>query len=279
MENFAYFSSTFDILKTNTYRLNLGLKPCSITYTIVDTVRNKCVVIKHFVFKRTNDIEEYYEYIKKFLNEDTFLTKHYKKINFVFSSPKSILVPLEFFNKRALSEYFTLSHNICDYEELHFNRLEKLNLANVFSIPAEITVIMVNKFPELRFYHQSTTLIENFVEKSLDKECVVGVFVCTKYLHITVAKRGVLELYNHVEYSNADDILYFIMNIYKQLNLPEEETYMYLMGKITKESKTYHLLSEYLNNIQFAKTLSERKMQYNFKEVPEHMVANLLSVK
>ncbi len=280
MENFAYFSKTFDILKTNTYRLSLGLEPCSITYTIVDTVRNKCVAVKHYCFAQIDDTNAYYESIKTFLDQDTFLAKHYKRINFVFSSPKSTLIPHEYFNKVTLKQMFTLNHQLHDSEELHFNKLLNLQLVNAFSIPSAITTLMVNKFPEMRFYHQSSTLIDSYVRKSVNKKCVVGVFICVKYLHFVVAKQGKLELYNHVEYSSDEDLVYHVMNIYKQLNLNNRETNLYLSGMIMKNSSAFRLLSEYVSNIWFSKAISsDRKMIYNFKEIPEHMVANLLSVR
>ncbi len=279
MDNFAYFSNTFDILKTNTYSLTLGLQPQSITYTIEDTVRNKCIAIKHFNLQEAYDIEKYFQYIKSFIEEDTFLAKHYKRINFVYSSPKSTLIPADYFDKNTLKKYFTVNHKLYDYEELHFNKLLNLKLVNVFSIPSVITTLMVNKFPELQFYHQSSTLIDNFVRKSIDKKYVIGMFVSNKYLHITCAKQGKLELYNHIEYSNEDDVVYHVMNIYKQLNIPNRETNFYLLGNVTKNSSTYRLLAQYVSNIWFAKTPSERKMIYNFKEIPEHVVVHLLGVK
>ncbi len=279
MKDSAYFSDTFDVLKTNTYKLTLGLRPNSITYTIVDTVRNKCIAIKHFNFKETDNIDEYVKIIADFFEEDSFLSKHYKRINFVYASPKSTLIPAAYFNKNTLKEYFTLNHNLHDYEELHFNKLVNLEMVNLFSIPAAITTLMVNKFPELRFYHQSSTLIDSFVRKSIDRKYVIGLFICSEYLHITVAKQGKLELYNHLDYSQEEDIVYHVMNIYKHLNIPNRETNLYLLGEVSKDSSTYRLLSDYVSNIWFAKTLSERKMIYNFKEVPEHVVANLLGVK
>ncbi len=280
MDNFGYFSKTFDILKTNTYKLSLGLKPGSITYTIVDTVRNKCVAIKHNCFAQTDDISEYYKYIKTFLDEDTFLSKHYKSINFVFSSPKSTLIPYEHFHKSTLKKVFTINHELHKREELHFNKLLDLHLVNVFSIPSAITTLMVNKFPEMRFYHQSSTLIDRFVRQSVNRKSIIGVCFCEQYLHFVVAKQGKLELYNHVEYSKDEDVVYHVMNIYKQLNLNNRETNLYLSGMIMKNSSTYRLLSEYVSNIWFSKALSsDRKMIYNFKEIPEHTVANLLSIK
>ncbi len=278
MENFAYFSDSFNIAKTTTYQLSLLLKGCGISYTITDTVRNKCLAIKNFNFENADNTEKYHANIQSFIDDDSFLSKNYKRTNFIYSSHKSTLVPYDFFNKSILKEYFTMNFEMDELEEIHFNKLPELKLVNVFSIPSEITTLMVNKFPELRFYHQSTTLIDGLAKKSRKKGYMIGVLVCGKYFDIAVTHNGELLLSNNIRFSNEQDFVYHIMNIYKQLNIPNRETHLYLGGDITKESKLFRLLSEYVSNIWFSKAGTSKPIIYNFREVPQHMVANILSI-
>ena len=278
MKDFAYFNDTFSITKTSTYHLSVLLKPGGLTYTIIDTVRMKCVAIKNANFEDLKGTTDYHNRIKDVLVKDSFLAKNYKAIDFVFSSRKSTLVPMEFFNKKMLRHYFTTSHQLDDFEELHFNRLNKSDTVNIFSIPSDITTLMVNQFPELKFYHQASTFIDNSIRKSETNGHIIGVMVYESYFDISICNNGKLFLYNNLEYSNENDFVYHIVNIYQQLNIPDGKTNMYLSGDIDKNSKKFKLLNRFIRNIWFSKILDSSGVKYQFKEVPEHYLTNLLNI-
>jgi hypothetical protein len=278
MKDFAYFNDTFSITKTNTYQLSILLKPSGLTYTIVDTVRKKCVAIKNVNFEDIKSTSDYHKRINEVLSSDSFLAKNYKGIDFIFSSRKSTLVPMEYFNKKYLRDFFTAAHQLDEYEEIHFNKLDKTGTVNIFSIPSDITTLMVNQFPELRFYHQASTFIDSTIRKSETHGHIVGVMAYKSYFDIAVCDNGKLYLYNNLDYKNEADFVYHVVNIYQQLNIPDGKTNVYLSGDISKESKKFKLLNKYVRNIWFAKILDSKGLDYAFKEVPEHFLVNLLNI-
>lgn len=278
MKDFAYFNDTFSITKTSTYQLSILLKPMGLTYTIVDTVRRKCVAIKNVNFEDLKGTADYHNRIKDLLIKDSFLAKNYKGTDFVFSSRKSTLVPMEFFNKKMLRDYFTTAHELDEFEEIHFNKLNKTNAVNIFSIPSDITTLMVNQFPELKFYHQATTFIDNSIAKSETNGHIIGLMVYRSYFDITVCKDGQLFLYNNLDYANENDFVYHVVNIYQQLNIPDGQTNMYLSGDIDKDSRKFKLLNRYVRNIWFSKLQESLNLKYQFKEIPEHYLSNLLNI-
>ena len=278
MKDFALFNDTFSVLKTNTYHLNILLKPSGISYTIVDTVRRRCVAVKNFTFEDLTDTLDYLDRINDFIQKDTFLTKNYKTIDFVFSTRKSTLIPQELFDKKQLKSYFTLVHRLGELEEIHFNKLNKVEAVNVFSIPSEITTLMVNQFPELRFYHQATTFIDNCIIKSESTGYIIGVMAYKDYFDVAVCNNGKLFLYNNFDFQNEADFVYHINNIYQQLRISDAKTNLFLSGDIDKDSQKYRLLSKYIRNVWFSKISDNNNLKYQFKEVPEHYLINLLNI-
>jgi hypothetical protein len=279
MKDFALFNDTFSIVKTNTYHLNILLKPSGISYTILDSVRRKCVAVKNFTFQGVFDTNDYLDRIKDFFSKDTFLGKTYKSIDFVFSSRKSTIIPLELFDKKMLKSYFTFIHPLDEFEEIHFNKLNKIDAVNVFSIPSEITTLMVNHYPELRFYHQASTFIDNMLTKSETVGYVIGVMVYAKYIDVVVCNKGKLLLYNNFNYQNENDFVYHISNIYQQLRISDAKTNLFLSGDIEKDSPKYKLLTKYIRNTWFLKISESLNIKFLFKEIPEHYLTNLLIVK
>jgi hypothetical protein len=278
MKDFALFNDTFDIVKTNTYHLNILLKPSGISYTIVDTLRRRCVAIKNFTFENLKDTYDYLDRIKDFLQQDTFLSRSYKTIDFVYSTRKSTIIPQELFDKKMLKSYFTFVHHLDEYEEIHFNRLNKVEAVNVFSIPSEITTLMVNQFPELKFSHQASTFIDNSITKSEITGYIIGVMAYKSYFDVAVCNNGKLLLYNNFDFHNEADFVYHISNIYQQLRISDAKTNLFLTGDIDKESQKYRLLNKYIRNVWFGKISDVSSIKYQFREVPEHYLTNLLNM-
>jgi hypothetical protein len=278
MKDFALFNDTFSITKTSTYHLSILLRPTGITYTIIDTVRRRCVAVKNNTYENLTGSADYLDRIKDFLLKDSFLSKNYKSVDFIYSSKKSTLIPMELFDKKMIKSYFTFSHILDEYEEIHFNKLNKVDAVNIFSIPSDITTLMVNQFPELKFYHQASTFIDNSLAKSETSGYILGVMAYKSFFDITVCNNGKLFLYNNFDYQNEADFVYHISNIYQQLRISDTKTHLFLSGDIEKDSNKYKLLQKYIKNVWFAKILDSINVKYQFKEVPEHFVTNLLNI-
>jgi hypothetical protein len=278
MKDFALFNDTFSISKTNTYHLSILLKPSGISYSIIDTLRRKCVAVKNANFEDLSGSDDYLNKIRDFLDKDTFLSKNYKSTDFVFSSRKSTIIPSELFDKKSLKSYFTFTHQLDEFEEIHFNRLNQVDAVNIFSIPSDLTTLMVNRFPELRFYHQASTFIDNTLHKSETTGYILGIMAYKTYFDVAVCNNGKLFLYNNFDFQNEADFVYHISNVYQQLKISDLKTNIFLSGDIDKDSPKYKLLIKYLRNVWFAKIPDNANVKYLFKEVPEHYLANLINL-
>ena len=278
MKDFALFNDTFSVSKTNTYHLSILLKPSGISYSIIDSVRRKCVAVKNSNFEGLTGSDDYLNHTREFIEKETFLSKPYKSTDFVFSSRKSTIIPAELFDKKLLKQYFTFTHQLDEFEEIHFNRLNKVDAVNVFSIPSDLTTLMVNHFPELRFYHQASTFIDNTLLKSETTGYILGIMAYKSYFDIAVCNNGKLFLYNNFDFQNENDFVYHISNVYQQLRISDLKTNIFLSGDIDKDSPKYKLLTKYMRNVWFAKIPENTSIKYLFKEVPEHYLSNLINL-
>jgi hypothetical protein len=98
------FDETLDINSTENYELSVQAGPDGFSFCLLDTIRNKFVLIRAF----EPDENKYYnsEKINEFISADDFLLKRYKKINILMPSAKFTLVPAPLFDpgkKRNIS--------------------------------------------------------------------------------------------------------------------------------------------------------------------------------
>jgi len=278
MKDFSLFHDSFVVTKTSTYHLSFMLNQSGYSYCIVDSVRRNCVGIKNINFNNIASKEDYYKNIEKHLEEDIFLAKPYKSIDFIYASEKSTLVPEKLFDKKRLKDHFCFLEQLNDYEELHFNKLKRTDAVNIFSIPSYITTLMVNKFPELKFYHQASTFIDNTLKKSIDIGAMIGIMIFDNFFDLSYCKSGKLILYNNFEIKTESDFVYHVINVMQQLQV-KKNIPIYLSGNLEKDSKIYLLLSKYHKNLKIVKITDNSDCKFSFKEVPEHFLTNLLNIQ
>ena len=279
MKNVALFNETFSIAKTSTYHLSLQLAHKFYSYCIVDSIRNRYVAIKHYVFESDFIGKTYTEKVNFMLKNDAFLNKNYKRVDFSFVTNRATLVPFQLFDKENLRNYFTFNQQLFDYEEIHFNKIESAEANNIFAIPSEITTLLVNRFPEIKFYHQATPFISNsirIVNELSIKGQYIQVNINPDFFEIIVIIHGKLILYNSFIYQTHSDIVYFILNILNQLNLKIELSEIYISGDIEKKSD----FTDLLKKVNLKSNFSSIKggAIYGFADVPEHYFAVLLNL-
>ncbi len=278
MREFSLFNDSFSATKTTTYHLSILLSGMGYSYCVVDTVRAKCVAIKNVNFDNVGEGDVFYKNVEDFLKHDSFLNKFYKSVDFIFQSSKSTLVPNALFDRKRLKSYFEFNQVLDEFEEIHYNKLERTEALNIFSIPSSITTLMVNQFPELRFYHQASIFIDNTLRKAKSVKSLVAVMVHDDFFDLAVCESGKLFLYNNFQYQNNSDFVYHILNVYQQLKIKPTEVGIHLSGDIEEHDQRFKILLKYIKEINFARITDNSNCQYSFDEVPEHFLANLLNI-
>jgi hypothetical protein len=74
-----------------------------------------------------------------------------------------------------------------------------------------------------------------------------------------------------------EDIAYYLIFVFEQLNLNPEEITLVLMGSVDRYSPVYDLLFRYIRNIDFAARNDSISYSYIFNEVPDHFYFSLLN--
>ena len=102
------FDETLDINSTENYEISVELSHDSISFCILDSIRNKFIMLRSF---QPEDNRKYtFEDIDGIIIKDDFLTKKYKKINIITPSSKFTLIPSPLFDPARKDEYFAFNH-------------------------------------------------------------------------------------------------------------------------------------------------------------------------
>ncbi|MFO7923780.1 MAG: DUF3822 family protein [Bacteroidales bacterium] len=272
---------TFDLNQTKNYHISIQVGLNGYSFSVLDPLRNKYILLKHFPFPKEMTHSLLEEKVNEITGTDEFLTRDYKTVLFSYQTPKYTLIPGPLFNKKKLRSCFEFNHYLDDLDEIHYNSLKGTDAYNVFVIPTELSSIVYKAFRNVIFYHQATPLIEHSLishgGKSSQKVAIANIY--GKNADIVVVSGDNLLLCNTFPWKNEDDLVYFILYVYEQLKLNGEETPLYISGEMPKTSPAYDLLKSYIKKTIFEKRNDHFVYSYTFNDVDAHWFVNLFNLR
>ncbi len=280
MYDISLIDETFDINMSSTYHLSIQIGRKSFTYCTLDSVTNKYNAIKHFYFGDNIPTEALIQTIKEVIKGEELLKKRFKTINTVFITNKSILIPKPLFRQDNIDKYFKLNHVIEDYEEIIFNKFKNSDTYLAFTVYRDLKHFLFERMPEMRIFHQANIIVDiNLMDyKNKLTEPKVFVNVSNDLLDVAVLESNRLLFYNSFSFNNDNDFAYYLMNVYDRLKLNPETIELVLSGEISKSSKIYMLIKNYIKVLKFAKLPANYSYSYKFKEVEAHRFTNIINL-
>jgi hypothetical protein len=270
------FDETLDINSTENYELSVQISPDGFSFCLLDTIRNKYVLIRSF----DPDDCKYFnaDKLKELMVKDDFLTKKYKKVNVVMPSGKFTIVPSPLFDPGKKDEYFTFNQILEEGQTIATNKLNDPDAFLLFSISEPIFNLVNDFFPGVSVYHHLKPL---FNQISHNRKSVNGnyihIHVEREYFNLIIFSQNMLKFCNSFNYRNINDIIYFVMNVFKKLEIKQEET-IHFSGLTEKYDDLSSNFAIYVRNIKFAEPTGNFTFSYVFNDMELHRFLNLFSI-
>jgi hypothetical protein len=269
------FDETLDINSTENYELAIQVSPDGFSFCLLDAIRNKFVLIRAFEPEENKYFNA--DKIKELITKDDFLTKRYKKVNIVIPSPKFTLVPAPLFDPARKDEYFTFNH-IQENDIILSNKVSDPEAFIVFSISKPFNDLINNFYPGIHPYIHIKPLFDHIshVRKGINGN-YIHIHVEREYFNLIIFNNNLLKFCNTYNYRNISDILYFVLNVFKTLDIKQEET-IYFSGLTEKYDDLSSNFSIYVRNLKFAEPTGNFTFSYVFDDTDPHRFINLFSV-
>ena len=270
------FDETLDINSTENYELSIQVSPDGLSFCLLDTIRNK------FVLMRSSEPDEnkYFnaDKINELISKDDFLTRRYKKINIVMPSPKFTIIPAPLFDPGKKDEYFTFNHIIEEGNAIIANKLNDPDSYLVFSVSKQVSDLMSSYYPGVHPYHHIKPLFDHIshCRKSVNGN-YIHLHVERDFFSMVIFSDNILKFCNSFHYRNISDILYFVLNVFKNLDIKQEET-IYFSGQTAKYDDLSSTFSIYVRHIKFAEPSGNFTFSYVFNDMELHRFLNLFSI-
>jgi len=217
---------------------------------------------------------------EEFLNDNKTVSLNYQSVSVMYQTQKSTLLPSSMFELEKLKDIFTFNHTLGDSEELNYNKLSGVEAYNIFSLPSDLSNMLVNTFSSFKIFHQATPLINNALIRQSNNGTApqVHISVYRDFIDIVVTKKGKLQFHNSFKYSNLNDFLYFTLYVYEQLKLDPETVPIKVTGPIDSRSELYFSLKRYIKAVSFLEFYEPKRISTIFSDTPSQYFLNLFNL-
>ncbi len=192
-------------------------------------------------------------------------------------SSKLTIVPAALFDPGKKDEYFTFNHTIDEGNTIISNKINDPESYLVFSVLKDHVDLITGYYPGIHPIHHTKPLFEqiSYKRKSVNGN-YIHIHVEREFFNLIIFSNNQLAFCNTYHYRNISDILYFILGVFKKLDIKQEET-IHCSGMTEKYDDLYSSLSMYIRNIKFAAPSGNFTFSYVFNDTELHRFINLFS--
>ena len=251
---------------------------------VTDTLRNRCLLLEDYKLSGINFPEELAEQLELIYDDHHILKAGYwKSIKIAIKSNNFSLIPNSLFDKNYLKEYLALNCTLHaePQDSYYYYSQKSTDAVNIFSADKKIINWFSKMYPakNIQLIHHTSPLIEGIMlsgAAAQDKEMFLQVE--QNHLTILVKNNKTLEFCNTFYFQTAEDFIYYVMFVFDQLQLDQENTSVTVWGEITPDSLVYNKLMKYIRKVSLGAKPNSMKFGYFFDEVFDHNFFDLYSM-
>ena len=187
-----------------------------------------------------------------------------------YYTAKFTLVPASLFNSAAVDNYAAFQFELAEDEVLRHDELTTHGIVILYAVPKSIIQVAADHFGKNALHHAAYYTISHFLDAYKNKPGEhIHAQLWRQHVEVIVIKNGRLLACNAFNYQTDEDVLYYILNVYEQLELNPESVPLKLAGELLKGTGKWQLLEKYIRFVEVEKRPAGQ-YSHEFKTVPEH---------
>ena len=236
------FEEDFNKDQIHTYNLSVLLGADRLYY-LVTNAEHKVLGLRTYTFGETLNP------ITTILKEDNILNANYQQIKIGVFANQITLVPVALYLEEEAQTYLEATTELKRNDIVLADSIGEIK--GIFSYDEEALNALLSAFPKATVSHVSSGLIQNF--KSNFDSTTQNIFanIYANSVSITVVDKGALIFHNIFSFKTSTDCLYYILLVYKQLNINPQKIPLYVAGEFVEEAEIYQALFKYIKTLKF----------------------------
>jgi len=228
-------------------RITIRVGTATLSFSVADTT-NKRQPIVYMPYDLKNGISMAAN-LREAFHECSLLTSDTRKARVLVSAPV-LMIPIEQYHDNQTELLYR--HAFRDSEQLAVvsNVLPTLNAVAVFGINKDLRTVLNDHFTELQFIHAATPVWNYLHQRSFTgHHNKLYVYFHDRQMEAFSYQQHRFKFCNTFPGTRVQDCVYYLLNVWKQLNLQEEADEMYLLGDIIEKDTLTTELRRYLMKV------------------------------
>jgi hypothetical protein len=269
------FDETLDINSTENYELSVQMSRDGFAFTILDTLRNKYILLRSY--EPDDNIYLPPDRLDEIIGKDDFLTKRYRKVNVILPSQRFTFIPAPLYDPGKKEEYFVFNHVKEESELVLVNKITEPDAFIIFSAAKPLSDLVSKYYPAVHPFHHTKPLISQLVHYCRSAAgYYIHIHVEREFFNLFIFYNSTLKFSNTFNYRNISDILYFALNVFKNMGIKNEET-VHFSGLTEKFDGLYSNFAMYIKDLKFTGPAGNFAFSYVFNDIELHRFINLFT--
>ncbi len=277
MQSLNLTDETFDVNQSGNYLLFMQSSLDGYSYAICDSVRKKCILLKHFN-TGSHDWFDYNNSLKTILEGEEPLKLSYKSVHHILNRKEFTIVPEAFLpqNEQEFQLYYPDSIN--PGEILIKSAIDVSKSTVICPYPNFLADTLQRNIKNIKLSHHSLPFITYLIgESSRTLRHVFHMMIDNNYITIGVAHSGSLDFINSFQIQTTEDILYFLVSVLEKFRVSPSLAEVYSINN-SSTADIHNKLQPYIGKVRNLKASQNMVYSYIFTEDILERFANMLNL-
>ncbi len=194
----------------------------------------------------------------------------YEKVFFCSCFSQAILIPAKTYKQdnRLLESLYNDKNTVALRDVI-----PEWEMIINYQFPSFLYKKILAAFPQASFTHIYTPSIK--IYNGYAAESQVAVYITPANFRVIAKNKGQVQLVQTYKYHVPLDVVYYLIKIIQEIDLPKDDTFIILSGLIDQDSALYKELHQYFFNVHFA--LPPNISLLN-NELPQHFFTSMYNL-
>ena len=264
-------TDSFNIDLSGSYHLSIQLGIYHFSYCLLNTTTFTYDYVKKYsLTSKDNTATE----IAEIINNDHILKADFFSQSLAFVNLPSTLVPDKLYKKEEAETLLAFNTKVIG--TVLSDNIISQNAYLIYSVPESILTIVSNFFPKAKYKAQESILIQHYSQINTKKKNAY-LYLNEQKVSITIFNGDKIIFNNSFKYTSKEDLLYYVLFTFEQLNLSNDNIDVTVFGAIEDTDEYFSLMHEYIRNIKLGKRPHQFTFPAEFNTLADHKYFGLFT--
>ena len=252
----------------------------SFSYVVFEPVESKFLALKSYLFEPQKAAVAELEMIEQVFDADRLLFTAFRSVLLAFDLSNQTLVPAKFYNSNLKKEYLHLVYPEKMQEAILADTIEELDVVNVYGLDKDLVGFLRKEFATDKVINANTALLRSYIydHDYQQRDGVVYVEIQGAKVTLTVYSFGRLLGQQEFAFQGGLDIVYYLTNMLRQLNIDEQKARVKIGGSVKLEDPLLEELRSFVPQLEWLQHLQGFRYIAKMQELPTHYFHNLYAL-